>query len=1340
MKEDREERLFELNEALERSLERGESFPDSVWAKRFDLELEEVARARLAIEFLAGSGDDLDALEELPPPSLPADYELENEIGRGGMGVVYRVHQKSLDRHLALKVLRPGEAVARRALERFKREARSLARLRHPHIASVHEVGEWDRQVYFTMDLIEGQPLSVHIAENQITPTQAVRWMRQVTSAVQYVHSHGLVHRDIKPANILIDENGDACVVDFGLAREVQTASDLTLSGHFLGTPAYMSPEQARGDQDQIGEATDIYAIGAVFYECLTGERAFSGSSIVEIIAAVCEGSPVPPRKRQPSVPEGLERICLKAMAVTPEERYVTARALLEDFERFEEGRPVQAVPPNLARQFSMFCRRHKSTLLTSLVTTLVLGGIFALFVLPLIPSGDQRLLDSALGLQQRGESDASVQLYRESYPDSATLDQLRSHGLAYAQALIAVSDESERDGDAQGAKRHLDECRTLIDDSLEQVEGLRQRLPGARDDLNALQFELMSLSVQTLMGEVDSAELDEALAEIGGDLSLRATVDRSVELPARFETFGSARGRVEALLAESCLTSLIDPQSPGNRAAVLIWAKALTGTDQREFQDWIRENLAEPEQVLVAMLRAADQLTERQARWAQPRLDRGAAQDWMRLVESCDPDRLLTALMELGEEIGDLENPAYRKFVVQLADLPPELSSVVSTSQLVSYLRARLSDPRGDLESRIDLMLACKGVDAAALSAWVESHAGSSERWMSSDDPQDWDRWRVQLSPTSLREQLEEALGLDTPSEKMTGPELAAAFDLAASIEERRLFHELLTLNLPDGALAPFWPAGRYSVREPDGLAQQWWELLGMAEQSQAFRLRLAGLRWKLGEPVPQVRWEEQLQLREGEQVRFRFEYPLARQDSRGGFGEWIVSMFSPKTAEIEVTLRGKLEHGWGGPGLSWEVPSTGTETSGVRELLRAEATRSRPGAVSCAGLLEERGEGVFQGRFFRSLAQDYELVLALLEPQEASPRAWDVEDWTRRLQANLETQGRGAATSAPWAGTPGSSTARQAEWLARLLFDNETFESLAAGLREPSLNHSQGDAYLQRWFISASDEELRESVASELDLEDSTLVSRANLYRVVQSAGGPLNAEELKLLRRVDREQASDARKALVLQGLFWVVAFLVGGGFFLCLRDLYRQWRSGELVRRLRAVEPEEHIVGSMALFTGALWWIWYGDFHSQTSGPRLASGLYSTAVFLGLGWYALVSFYMGLYLRGGLRLAPAVLWGLALVLGALQGPSDLGRQWLSSPMGWCFILGVLALPLALRELWDWCGDPHRAERLRRRASILYALTILSPLSGELSGGWMTRSSQDRISRARFSGSPC
>jgi serine/threonine protein kinase len=240
---------------------------------------------------LALPGED-DATLDPKTAVLPTefdDYELLQEVGRGGQGVVYRARQKSLNRTVALKVIGVGSWATESHLRRFRREAEAAARLNHPSIVSIHEIGERQGYCYFSMNFVEGGPLD-EISRRQPLPLRrAAEIIAKLARTVHYAHEHGIVHRDIKPGNILLDAKGEPHLTDFGLARLLETESNITRSTDLLGTPSYMSPEQADGSDTEVSEATDIYSLGAVLYHLLTGQPPFAGKTTYETVRLVCE-------------------------------------------------------------------------------------------------------------------------------------------------------------------------------------------------------------------------------------------------------------------------------------------------------------------------------------------------------------------------------------------------------------------------------------------------------------------------------------------------------------------------------------------------------------------------------------------------------------------------------------------------------------------------------------------------------------------------------------------------------------------------------------------------------------------------------------------------------------------------------------------------------------------------------------------------------------------------------------------------------------------------------------------------------------------------------------------
>ena len=298
------------------------------------------------------------------------DYELLEEVGRGGQGVVFRARQKSLNRTVALKVITLGQWASETHLKRFRREAEAAASLDHPGIVPIHEVGERDGSCYFSMKFIEGGQLDEVVRREPMPIRGAVELIAKVARTVHYAHEHGILHRDIKPGNILLDKNGEPHLTDFGLARLLDTQSSVTRTIDVLGTPSYMAPEQAAGETTKLSKATDVYGLGAVLYQLLTGQPPFAGGTTYETIRLLRDTEPRPPRLLNPKVDRDLSTICLKCLEKDPQGRYSSALALAEDLEHWLKHEPIRAKPSGFFTHARKWVRRNPST--TVLVTLLV--------------------------------------------------------------------------------------------------------------------------------------------------------------------------------------------------------------------------------------------------------------------------------------------------------------------------------------------------------------------------------------------------------------------------------------------------------------------------------------------------------------------------------------------------------------------------------------------------------------------------------------------------------------------------------------------------------------------------------------------------------------------------------------------------------------------------------------------------------------------------------------------------------------------------------------------------------------------------------------------------------
>ncbi len=313
----------------------------------------------------ARRGETINAFRERVPPSALlmdfGDYELLEQIGRGGQGVVFRARQKSLNRTVALKIIGLGQWATKAHLKRFRLEAEAAARLEHPGIVPIHEVGERDGSCYFSMKFVEGGQLD-EVARREATPIRAaVELIAKVARIVHYAHEHGILHRDIKPGNILLDAKGEPHLTDFGLARLVESESTVTRTMEVLGTPSYMAPEQAVGNNAAISSVTDVYGLGAVLYQLLTGQPPFAGGTTYETIKLLLDTEPRQPRLLNPKIDRDLSTICLKCLEKDPKRRYSSALALAEDLDRWLKHEPIRARRTGVFTRGKKWVRRNPS-------------------------------------------------------------------------------------------------------------------------------------------------------------------------------------------------------------------------------------------------------------------------------------------------------------------------------------------------------------------------------------------------------------------------------------------------------------------------------------------------------------------------------------------------------------------------------------------------------------------------------------------------------------------------------------------------------------------------------------------------------------------------------------------------------------------------------------------------------------------------------------------------------------------------------------------------------------------------------------------------------------------
>jgi eukaryotic-like serine/threonine-protein kinase len=325
-------------------------------------------------------GQTIPALAGLRPGRCIGDYELLEELGRGGMGVVYQARHLRLNRVVALKMILAGSHAGEQDLLRFLAEAEAVAALQHPHVVQLFDFGQHQGLPYFTLEFVAGGSLADRLQGTPLAPREAARVVEQLARGMAYAHERGILHRDLKPHNVLLAEDGTPKITDFGLAKKLDVGSGFTPTGAVMGTPSYMAPEQAVGKSKEVGPAADVYALGAILYECLTGRPPFRAALALDTLMQVVSDEPVAVRQLQPRLPADLETIAHKCLQKEPGKRYDTAQELAEDLRRFQNGEPIRARPVGQVERAWRWCRRNPVvatlTMLLLLAVALGLGAV----------------------------------------------------------------------------------------------------------------------------------------------------------------------------------------------------------------------------------------------------------------------------------------------------------------------------------------------------------------------------------------------------------------------------------------------------------------------------------------------------------------------------------------------------------------------------------------------------------------------------------------------------------------------------------------------------------------------------------------------------------------------------------------------------------------------------------------------------------------------------------------------------------------------------------------------------------------------------------------------------
>lgn len=481
-----------IHELLERILDENVTpeevcadFPELLPAVRLRLaELKAVERQ--LNQFFPGQNQGL--MDTPPTVSLPRieGYEVQEILGRGGMGVVYRARQLKLNRTVALKMMLSGSLAGRDERTRFQREAEAVAALKHPNIVQIHDSGELDGRQYFTMEYVDGGSLAQFLAGTPQSARQSAALVQTLARAVQVAHQNGIVHRDLKPSNVLLTADHTPKITDFGLAWRFESDEHLTFTGARVGTPSYMAPEQATGRTSAIGPATDVYALGAILYEMLTGRAPFRGESLIETERQAINDDPVPPSQLNSKVPGDLETICVKCLEKDPGRRYATAAELADDLQRFERGETILGRRTGLIQRLVKWINRHRA------LSAFLVSGLL--------------LLNVSIGITVWALLTRSmlVQSVEDDIRETVELEQKN----AWGQARIALERAKARLGN--GGPTNLQQRIVQLEHELtfvsevEQIRERRQRLAwlNSTDKQIAADYEQAFRNAELLSGE----------------------------------------------------------------------------------------------------------------------------------------------------------------------------------------------------------------------------------------------------------------------------------------------------------------------------------------------------------------------------------------------------------------------------------------------------------------------------------------------------------------------------------------------------------------------------------------------------------------------------------------------------------------------------------------------------------------------------------------------------------------------------------------------------------------------------------------------------------------------
>jgi tetratricopeptide (TPR) repeat protein/tRNA A-37 threonylcarbamoyl transferase component Bud32 len=604
--------LAEWDESYRRGEDRPiESFGLSDPAKLSELHTRIERQRRLYLVLKLAETIPQPAAQAAPPlPTFPG-YETESTIGRGGMGQVYKARDLKLNRVVAIKTIAWADHATRGQIERFLAEAEAIARLEHANVIPIYAISEADGRPYYTLEYAAGGSLANRLAQGPMAAAQAALLLETVALAAHAAHSAGIVHRDLKPSNVLLTAEGIPKISDFGVAKLLDHTAVRTLSGEALGTPSYMAPEQAEGRSKDVGPAADVYALGAILYQTLTGKPPFLGESAIETLKLVASAEVVPPRRLRPEVPIDLETICLVCLEKSPEKRYRTALDLALDLKRFRSGEPIRARRISRARKLAKWARRHPWQTALAATTS---AAILAVGLLTYRHNAQLRLEN------QRTEAKAAEA--RRNYLEArstiqAMLDHLNDGRVAGSPGLIDLRRDQGND-----ALAFYDQILAHLDasDSVVLADTIRALVEAATMQYvlgqlgRAEQTARRALGLIAVLRSKSSDELECLRLEVDCLMKLGACI----EIPARREEAAAVYERLIPLAERLARAENDSPHSADLRAACHNSYASILGLDRFE--------------LAKAQYRKAIELRERKDVLAIPRMNCRLAQSVVNL------------------------------------------------------------------------------------------------------------------------------------------------------------------------------------------------------------------------------------------------------------------------------------------------------------------------------------------------------------------------------------------------------------------------------------------------------------------------------------------------------------------------------------------------------------------------------------------------------------------------------------------------------------------------------------------------------------------------------------